>query len=544
MATYYFRSGSSLWNNTSSWSTSSPSGSSASVIPTSSDDVLFTSGSGVSCLVATSTGNCKTLNTSTYSGTISLNAALNVFGNITLGTLTVFSGSSALICASSSILSSSGNTTINCPFTLSNSGSSNTYTLADNWTLNGPFSTSATAGSLTHTINGNNIYCKSSLSINGGSFSATSLTTGSTVINMIGTGSISQSSNASGGGLGNSLVFNSSGSITLPSILCYKGGPIKYITGSLSGSCNILATGDFTADMTNSGSNTYTSPFNISGSNNTNVTITMLSDWYLNGISWGNFNLTINGYSLYTTGAIVSNGNGYLSGTSVLRLKGSSSGQNIYTVNGTIGLDLSLEAASNQINIISLNYTPRSGGSTVTYTSGVVTATGTFTISGPNSATLYTSGVNWNNITYTGPSFTTNLNSALNVNGTSSFGVNNYTFSGSNGFTTNTLVWNTTPTTINTGIVLASGLTYTITNNLILYSATIPTYLGIKSSNSGSVAFFILNFNASQTVGNVQPTDINSSNGQTIAVWQPAGTLNNTTNWVVLSKPVTTVSTF
>jgi len=542
MATYYFRSGSSLWNNTSSWSTSSPSGSSASVIPTSSDDVLFISGSGISCLVATSAGNCKTLNTSTYAGTISLNAALNVFGNITLGTLTVLSGSSALVCASSSILSSSGNTTINCPFTLSNSGLSNTYTLADNWTLNGTFSTSATAGALTHTINGNNIYCKSNLSINGGSFSAASLTTGSTVINMIGSGSITQSPTTTGG-LGNSLVFNSSGSIILPNILYYRGGPLKYITGSLSGSCSALITGDFTADMTNGGSNTYITPFNISGSNSSNATITMLSDWYINGISWSNFNLTINGYSLYTTGSIVSNGNAYLSGTSVLRLKGNSSGQNIYTVNGTIGFDLSLEAGANQINIITLNYTPKSGGSTVTYISGAVNATGTFTISGPNNVTLNTSGVNWNNITYTGASFTTNLNSALNVNGTSSFGVNNYTFSGSNGFTTNTLVWNTTPTTINTGIVLASGLTYTITNNLILYSATIPTYLGIKSSNSGSAAFFILNFNASQTVGNVQPTDINSSNGQTVAVWQP-GPLNNTTNWVVLSKPVTYVSTF
>jgi hypothetical protein len=359
---------------------------------------------------------------------------------------------------------------------------------------------------------------------------------------MIGSGSITQSPTTTGG-LGNSLVFNSSGSIILPNILYYRGGPLKYITGSLSGSCSALITGDFTADMTNGGSNTYITPFNISGSNSSNATITMLSDWYINGISWSNFNLTINGYSLYTTGSIVSNGNAYLSGTSVLRLKGNSSGQNIYTVNGTIGFDLSLEAGANQINIITLNYTPKSGGSTVTYISGAVNATGTFTISGPNNVTLNTSGVNWNNITYTGASFTTNLNSALNVNGTSSFGVNNYTFSGSNGFTTNTLVWNTTPTTINTGIVLASGLTYTITNNLILYSATIPTYLGIKSSNSGSAAFFILNFNASQTVGNVQPTDINSSNGQTVAVWQP-GPLNNTTNWVVLSKPVTYVSTF
>ena len=533
MATYYFRSVGTAWNNTSSWSTSSSSGSSAGVIPTSSDSVIFDVNSAATCPVSTTPGVCLTLDTTGYAGTITLNVSLTVSGNITLGAATAIGGSASFICNASASLKSNGNTFITCTFVLYNrSGNNNTYTLLDDWTFIGTFSTQAQAGGLTHTINGNNIYCRSNLSINAGSFSASSLTTGTTVINITGVCTMSQSSNTSGG-LGNSLVFNApSLNIFLPATLCYRTGTIKYISGNLSGPSNIVPTGNFTVDMTNGGANSYVTPFSILSSYITN-TITMVSDWYLTGVNVSVFNCTINGaYSLYTTGTIVSSSAGVLSGTAVLRLKGSS-GQSVSSTS-SIGIDISIEAGSNTVNISNLSYTPKSGGSTITYVSGTVNVTGTLTITGPNNITLNTSGVNWNNITFTGASYTITLNSSLIANGTITFGTNNYTFAGSYGFTTNSFVWNTTPATVNTGIVLAAGVTYTITNNLTLYSATIPTYLGLQSSTPGSVAYFVLNSGATQSVANVQTTDINSAAGQTIWVFLP-GTLSNTTNWRTLS---------
>lgn len=532
MATYYFRNVGTAWNNTSSWSIISSSGASVGTIPTASDNVIFDSGSALSCPVTTTAGVCLTLNTTGYTGTITLNTTITVSGNITLGASTVLSGASALICNASATLTSAGNTTINCPFTLYNQGVSNTYTLADNWTFNSLFTTSAISGGLTHTINGNNIYCKAGITINGGSNSSLSLTTGTTSIHLTGTGSITTTPNSLGG-LGNNFTINAPGAtVTFVSgNIYYRTGTFKYIAGNLSGTSTLQITGSCSLDM-NSGGLNYVTPMSVQAQ--AASTITMLSDWYLANINFA-FAMTINGIgtSFHATGTINVSGAG-ITGTTVLRLKGSGVGQAVSST-GPIANDITIEAGANTVNIANLYITPRSGGQTITYSSGILNHTGTLIVTGPNPVTFNTSGVSWNNITFTGSSFTITLNSLLSVLGTIIFQNQNYTFTGTSGFTVGTLIWTAAPTITNIGIVLAAGKTYTVTSALTLYSSTIPTYVGLKSDSPGSVAYFKLNQGATLSVGNIQVTDIDSSGGQTIWAWRP-GTLSNAINWRALTN--------
>ena len=533
----YFKTGATVWNSANSWSTGSAAGTDNAGTPTVSDDVIFTSTSGATCAVTTTAGLCLTLNTTGYTGTITLNTTVTVSGNITLGASTVMTGSSALICNASATLTSNGNTTINCPFTLSNVSISNTYTLADNWTLNGLFSTTSNAGALTHTINGNNIFCKSGFTINTGSTSAATLTTGTTIINMTGTGTILFGATA-GGGLGNPFIINTLGTITMTGIqIYYRTGTFTYVKGTINGAWTLTVNGSCTLDMNNGGlSYNVGAAFNVPGSA---ATITMLSDFYCTTVLATSV-ATINGFSIYSTGAISISGT--LTGTTVLRLKSSASGQTLSS-SGNINCDISFEAGANTITIGSAIFTPRVGGQSVTYTSGAVTHTGTLTVNGPNTITFNTSGMSWNNIIVQGSSYTITINSLLTVLGTLSFQNQNYTFAGTSGFTAATLSYTSTPVSTNTGIVLAPGITYTVTTVLNLYSATMGTYLGIKSSAPGSVAYLKLNFGATQLVGNTQVTDIDSSGSQSIFTWQP-GTISNTTNWKTLTFPKTLISTF
>jgi hypothetical protein len=535
MASRYFKTGATVWNSANSWSATSAAGADNAGIPTATDDAIFTSASGATCAVTTTAGVCLTLTTTGYTGTITTaNSAITitVSGNITLSSSTTLAGNGALICNATATLTSA-NATINCPFTLT-STTGLIFTLADNWTINALFTT--VTASTTLTINGNNIFCRGGFNINSGGGSA-GLTTGTTVINITNTGTITTTANTSGG-LGNTFIINAPGlTVTLPANLYYRTGTLKYIAGTLSGTSNLNITGTCTLDMNNGGLN-YVTPFSLVIA--VASTITMSSDWYLSGINVGQA-LTINGFNLYSTGTYVSAA--ATTGTTVLRLKGSGGGQAVSSA-GAMGIDLSFEGSSNTINVTNITYAGRSGGGTVTYTSGTINNSGTLTLQGPNTITLNTSGMSWNNIIVTGTSFTVTINSLLSATGTMSFQNQVYTFAGTAGFTVGTLSWTAyAPATINTGIVLNSGNTYTVTSALNLYSITIPTYLGLKSSTPGSVAYLILSSASTQSVGNIQVTDIDSSGGQTILAWRP-GTLSNTVNWKALTNPGTVVSTF
>ena len=95
MPTLYYRNSGTDWHTASNWSLSSGGVGDGSV-PTSSDDVIFDSNSG-NCIVATTTGVCKTFNSTGYTSTLTLNNTLTVSGNVTFGVGMLSAGSSQFI---------------------------------------------------------------------------------------------------------------------------------------------------------------------------------------------------------------------------------------------------------------------------------------------------------------------------------------------------------------------------------------------------------------------------------------------------------------
>jgi len=527
MAIRYFKSGGTAWNSATSWATTIGGSDNAPAVPTALDDVYFDASSASSCPITTTSGACKTLTCTGYTGTITTNAQLSISGNVTLGASSVHNGASAIfIPNSTATITSNGNSNINCPVIIQGAGS--VITLADNWTINGLFTTQPGSGTIT--LNGNNIFCRGGIFINSGGVGA-SLTRGTTNISITNTGSIFTSSNSTGG-LANNFTINAPGStITLvQSNVFYRTGTFTYVAGTISGTWNFNVTASCTLDMTNGGTHTLITPFSLLLQ--TASTVTMLSDWYLSGINIG-FTTTINGFSLYSSGTVAINV--ALTGTTILRLKSSGSGQS-FTGTGTIAIvGISFEAGANTITIGNLTIVPRSGGSTITYTSGSVNHTGTITIVGPNGLTMNTSGMSFRNITIQTTGLTITINSTLTVTGILSI-TNNIViiFAGSAGFTIGTLSRIDSPTT-GTGINLTPGNTYTITGGLIWYHPTLGTYSTIKSGTTGVSATLTVQRGATFSIGNVSAIDIDSSGGQPIYVWRP-GPLTNSINWRTLTS--------
>jgi hypothetical protein len=271
--------------------------------------------------------------------------------------------------------------------------------------------------------------------------------------------------------------------------------------------------------------------FTVSG---TSLTITLANNDFQVG-SFTNSNTTgvLNGVGriLKVNGSMIMSQ--ALTGTATIQMIGTGS----WTGAGALGNNLTFNS-SGTVNIGTVTYTPQSGGSTITYTAGTVNAgTGTITISGPNGVTLNTAGMNWWNISFTSStnSLTITLNSALTVNGTISILAGIVaTFAGSYGFTAATLSRIDSPAT-GTGLTLTPGNTYTVTSSFIHYPASNGITIGIKSASPGSQATLVLSQGATSTLGRIAATDIDSSAGQTIWVWNP-GTFSNTTNWKTLSS--------
>jgi len=531
MTKYFVTGGSGLWNSSSSWALTS-GGVGGSGIPTATDDVIFDINSPA-CTISTTVGVCLSFNATTYTNTITFTVGLIISGNITLGASMNFAGAGTLTVNASSTMTSNGKT-LGVPLTLNNlTPISNIYTLVDNWTINAVFTTTANANGLTHTINGNNIFCLKGFTINTGSSSSSSLTTGSTVIQITGPGNIITSSNTTGG-LGNNFIINAPGSnIVISGNLYYKTGTFKYIAGTITTSASSLTiTGSCSLDMNNGGLN-YQTPFSLATT--TNSTITMLSDFYVNSINLSGGPI-INGFTIYNQGGMNAQ-TGNSSGTTILVFKGTGT----ITGSGNISFPLVFDSGANTITLAQVTMTSGS----ITYTSGIINATNLVQIS--NGMKLSTAGMTFNNLSILGSSATYTLNGLLSVNGILLFSNSNYTFNGTSGFTANTLTYTSTPATTNTGIILTSGLTYTVTNALNLFPVAISTttqiYLGIKSTTPGSQANFILSPAATQSVGMVQTTDINSSGGQTIWDWR-AGTISNSHNWNVLTTPKTVAHTW
>ena len=524
----YFRSVGTAWNSNTSWSTTSSSGGSAGVIPTATDDVILDSGSA-SCPVSTTTGVCKTLTTTGYTNTLTLTVGINIFGNITIGAGTLWSGAGTLSCHADTgtrlaTITSNANI-IGVPFQFFSDTANCTFTLSGDLTVNALVSTSASTTGLTTTINGNNVFCKTSFTMNLTN-STSSTTTGTTVIQLIGTGSLS----SGGGTLQNNLIINTSGTIAwvgTANVITYNTGTFTYIAGTITGNANstLALTSASTLDWNNGGLNTII-PVKIAF--NSSSTTTLISNAYTSlGVSNANSaNCTVNGFNIYIYGGTLQYFN--MAGSTNYFIKGTCTMSSSST---TLTNNVIFDAGASTITLGANSYST----GTITYTSGVINNTGTLTIT--SGVTFNTVGMSFGTITI--GSGTITLNSLLTAS-TINISASNLTitFAGIAGFTISN--WNMPG--FNTTVILKIGITYNILSSMSILTTTIASPHIIKSGTPGTRATLILANGATQSNHYIIATDIDSSAGQTIWVWQP--TLSNTLNWKTLTTPATVVSTF
>lgn len=312
-----------------------------------------------------------------------------------------------------------------------------------------------------------------------------------------------------------SATLTISGSIILGSSTTYAGSSATIInsSGTLTSNGKIL-------------------PYPFTVSANATLTVAGGNNWIVTGIVTINtavvvvINTTTTEQFEFRAGFSISAGAGNCTGTATILAAG--------TGTVTTSSRLSNNFTINTSGTITFGTMTYSLG-TFTYITGTVNfGASTFTVPNSIGVVFNTPGLNFFNISFLGTGVT--LNALLNVTNIMSFTNGQCTFDGTFGFTTSRLSYVSTPSVSNASIVLASGITYTVTTLLNLFPATNGGNLvGIKSSIPGSQAIFTLGYSANQTVMQTQVTDIDSSTGQTI--WNfSAGILSNATNWNTLSS--------
>ncbi len=166
----------------------------------------------------------------------------------------------------------------------------------------------------------------------------------------------------------------------------------------------------------------------------------------------------------------------------------------------------------------------------VTYTLGSALAwSGTLTFGGGGAQVVSgaaLSGTGAAAVTTT-TSLTLNNTGGLVTTGTLTLPNAAVTFAGSAGFTAGTLA-NTALTASRTW-TLTFGRTYTV-NTALNVAGTVANRAAIVSSSAGNKVVFNLTIGATQSAVYVDPTDVDSSGGQTVV--SVGGTITTTTNWV------------
>ena len=539
MATYYYRNVATGWNVTTSWSTTSSSGSSAGATPTNLDDVIIDAGSNASCTV-TSAGTCKSITLTNYTGTVTINTGitLTISGNVTLGTGMTLAGAGTWIVNATSSLTSNG-LTFTRNFTCS---SAVTLTFVDNWTFSGTTTFTSCVLNRTTSIAGN-------LTISG--TLSTNVISGTSQI------TLKSLTHAGTGTLTNPIVvdagvgtYSFTGTMTGVTSITYISGTTNMNTSTvqLANGATLNTNSTNTTSVTSStGINFYN--LTLTPNSTPGCTITTSSNITACGLlqnATGNSSVTISGtFTVYANGSFTvnTNGGGALASPSITANNIVMGGTGTLTMTNT---GLSGPLTINTAGTVTINSFI---GNLFTYTAGTIVSTSaafSCAYSAANSGNINISapGIQWNTF-LCNIAATIILNATLTVTTmtlTTGGGVS-IAFAGSSGFTVGTLSSTAAVAGSNLGITLGAGNTYTVTSTLNLYSPTIGTYLGFKSGTPGSVTYFILTQGATQSIGNIQPTDIDSSGGQTIWAWRP-GILSNTVNWKTLTNPGTVVSTF
>jgi hypothetical protein len=294
--------GDGLWGTAGNWLADG----SGSGVPDATKDATFDA-SSPSCTVNALNRNCRNINFTGYTNTLTMTFGIFVSGNVTF------------IATQSSRISGSGGLTINTNSTITSNGGTwpnaitftgpITVTLADVLTINGTLTTQTN----TVTINSNSISAR-------GSFTFNTALNGTSTFNIDGTGN--QTWNASASFLNvNTNINKASGNLTFASGNRYFGSTagrtLTYVTGSLitTGSTLYFSTSSIQSNGINWGDIHALS--NISG-----VVVTLLDNMSINSVtSFGSFTCTLNGNNLNINGNITISSVGLI-GTSIFNIVG------------------------------------------------------------------------------------------------------------------------------------------------------------------------------------------------------------------------------
>ena len=271
---YWVAGGTGNYNSTTNWSASSGGASGASV-PTTADDVFFDANSGAVTATINVASNCRNLNLTGFTGTLTFTNNLTVNGtalNFGTGGYTV-SGVGLLILLTAMTITSNGTTyTGNVDFR-----SAVIYTLADNMSISGEIIFSGTG---TRTINSNTLNILGNLTSTGNN-----IVTGTTDFVLAGTGIWNHTST---GTIRNNTTINTAGTITLGSVR-YNTGTLTYTAGTVDATSSFLSINQSTTLNTNGIIWNDINPI-------ATVTITLQSDLTLTGT------LTIGGATTFNLG--------------------------------------------------------------------------------------------------------------------------------------------------------------------------------------------------------------------------------------------------
>lgn len=374
MAIYFFRNtGDVNWGTASNWSLSD-GGPADGAVPTVTDDARFTANSG-NCTTNTSARTCLTLVCAGYANTLTLTNTLTVAGTITLSATMTISGAAQLICSVTATITS--NTCV-IPNLSIGTGTTMTATCGD--VLNVTNLTVSGSNAAIFTINSNSINVSGNLTL--GTAANTNTMTGTTTINLIGTGTWSQNVNASQ--FRNPININSpSGIISCGNFINYGGGTLTYITGTINASTTTLQT--ITACTLNVSGMAWGS-FVASLS----VTITLTSNFNcLGAFTFGNSTTSatvLNGFSIFVGGTLTTAvTTAALTGTTTIVMTGNGNIAMNSLTTGYLANNLTIDANGNTINLVgSLRY--RTG--TFRYISGRFISQLNSSLSIPAAATL------------------------------------------------------------------------------------------------------------------------------------------------------------
>lgn len=246
--------------------------------------------------------------------------------------------------------------------------------------------------------------------------------------------------------------------------------------------------------------------------------------------------LNLNGADIYLIGNAIT-----FSATSGRTIQGTSTIR-LVTTNTTLSISITgaikNNVVINAINTITQTGAVNIGNSTWTYTAGTwVTGTNGFGVVGD--VTLDLAGMDIYSLSTSQASIITIasfLNVISSVSQTIATGVE---YAGVYGFSCATLTTNASTT--GRTIVLAAGVEYFVTSNLLMQSGFGASAAKIISNNPGTKALLTLSQSASEFLPYCDLTDIDASNGATI--WTYYGTVSNCTNVRELNHKQPTIGT-